>query len=188
GPVQAAAEGPGLAKLGARRKIDDGEVARTVRRLKSEEADSVILALALDHHLVTRLTSLVAVDKTPARPEGARLTRADLPLNLPAGWDFDKVFGEQAPQPATHPVDTRRADADPVRTPFSAAGFRAVAKSALPQPAASAAGKGVPLPTTATDAELRLWLGLALIGASILVVMIGRRRRGVLAPSSIALR
>ena len=24
-----------------------------------------------------------------------KLTRADVPLNLPAGWDFDKVFGEQ---------------------------------------------------------------------------------------------
>jgi len=187
-PLQNAAEGHGLAKLWARRKIDDAEVARTVRRLKSEEADSVILALALDHHLVTRLTSLVAVDKTPSRPEGARLSRADLPLNLPAGWDFDKVFGEQAPQPTTHPVDTRRADADPLRTQFSAAAFRAVAKSALPQPAASAASKGVPLPTTATDAELRLWLGLLLIGASLLVMMIGRRRRNPLAPARIALR
>ncbi len=61
------------------------EVARTLRRATLEDADKTILALALDHRLVTRLTSLVAVDKTPSRPEGARLTRADLPLKLPAG-------------------------------------------------------------------------------------------------------
>ena len=74
-----------------------------------EEADKRILALALDHQLVTRLTSLVAVDKTPSRPEGAPLTLAELPLNLPAGWDFDKVFGER-PQPASR-LHERRADA-----------------------------------------------------------------------------
>ena len=48
---------------------------------------------------MTRLTSLVAVDKTPSRPDGEPLKLAELPLNLPAGWDFDKVFGEQ-PQAA----------------------------------------------------------------------------------------
>ena len=46
-------------------------------------------------HLVTTRTSLVAVDETPSRPEGARLTREELPLLLPAGWDFDTLFGEQ---------------------------------------------------------------------------------------------
>jgi Ca-activated chloride channel family protein len=92
-PLAGAAEGKGLSKLWARRKIADAEVARTLRKTTLEESDKAILALALDHRLVTRLTSLVAVDKTPSRPEGARLTRADLPLNLPAGWEFDKVFG-----------------------------------------------------------------------------------------------
>ncbi|MFL5100733.1 MAG: marine proteobacterial sortase target protein [Xanthobacteraceae bacterium] len=171
-----AAEGQGLSKLWARRKITDAEVARTLRRLKPEEADAVILALALDHHLVTRLTSLIAVDKTPSRPDGARLTRADLPLNLPAGWDFDRVFGEQPP-PATQPSDTRRADrTDRTRlAQLDAAAFRAVAQSALPRPAAAPAAKGVSLPQTATDAELRLWFGLLLMGASFVLLMLGRR-------------
>ena len=109
-PLANAAEGKGLSKLWARRKIADAEVARTTRQATPEEADKRILALALDHQLVTRLTSLVAVDKTPSRPDGARLTRADLPLNLPAGWDFDKVFGERPQLPAA-PTE-RRADAD----------------------------------------------------------------------------
>jgi Ca-activated chloride channel family protein len=175
-PLAHAAEGKGLSKLWARRKIDDAELARTLRRLKPEEADFLILALALDHHLVTRLTSLVAVDRTPSRPEGARLTRADLPLNLPAGWDFEKVFGEQPP--ATQPTDMRRADrGDRSQVArLSAAKFRAVAQSSLPRPAGGPTMNSVPLPKTATDAELRIWFGLMLIAASLALVLIGRRR------------
>ena len=94
-PLANAAEGKGLSKLWARRKIADAEVARTTRQASPEDADKTILALALEHQLVTRLTSLVAVDKTPSRPEGAPLKVAELPINLPAGWDFEKVFGER---------------------------------------------------------------------------------------------
>ena len=89
-PIASAAEGKGLSKLWARRKIDDAEVSRTLRQASPEDADKTILALALEHQLVTRLTSLVAVDKTPSRPDGAPLKLTELPLNLPAGWDFAK--------------------------------------------------------------------------------------------------
>src|SRR5215470_7497335 len=92
-PVANAAEGQGLSKVWARRKIADAEVARRLGQATREDTDRRILALALGHHLVSRLTSLVAVDTTPSRPAGVHLTRAELPLNLPAGWDFDKVFG-----------------------------------------------------------------------------------------------
>src|SRR4029434_5346638 len=102
------AQGSGLSKLWARRKIADAEVGRTLRTITADEADKRILALALDHHLVTRLRSLVAVDKAPSRPEGARLTLAEIPLNLPAGWEFDKVFGPQ-----------RGAPLDPTLTPIA---------------------------------------------------------------------
>src|SRR5262249_22029555 len=94
-PLAHAASGEGLSKLGARRKIEDAELARTTRKLATTEADKQILDLALQHQLVTRLTSLVAVDQTPSRPEGASLKVSELPLNLPAGWDFKKVFGER---------------------------------------------------------------------------------------------
>ena len=68
---------------------------------------------------MTRLTSLVAVDKTPSRPEGEPLKVSELPINLPAGWDFAKVFGERpqcrrrrrrngAPKPATPGFRSRR--------------------------------------------------------------------------------
>ena len=111
-PLAKAADGQGLSKLWARRKIADAEVARTLRQIDAEEADRRILALALEHHLVSRLTSLVAVDTTPSRPDGARLTRADLPLNLPAGWDFDKVFGRRA-RAGPAPRRSDRADVAP---------------------------------------------------------------------------
>lgn len=85
--------GKGISKLWARRKITDAEVARSLAQITGDEADARVLALGLDHQLVTSQTSLVAVDKTPSRPAGEPLTRADLPLNLPAGWDFDTLFG-----------------------------------------------------------------------------------------------
>ena len=117
-PLANAAQGKGLSKLWARRKISDAEVARTTRQVNPEEADKTILALALEHQLVSRLTSLVAVDKTPSRPEGEPLKLTELPLNLPAGWDFAKVFGEHPQLPA--PPTERRADAGDTRTQLAA--------------------------------------------------------------------
>jgi Ca-activated chloride channel homolog len=185
-PLAQAVEGRGLSKLWARRKIADAEVARTLRQITPDEADRRILALALDHHLVTRLTSLVAVDQTPSRPDGARLIRAEIPLNLPAGWDFDKVFGgERSPAPV--PTE-RRAAAEPTRQ-AQLATYAAVAVSSVPKPAApkfvSAPRGGATLPPTATDAELRLWFGL-LLCASGLILMVIRRRRQPAARAALA--
>jgi len=175
-PLAQAVEGRGLSKLWARRKIADAEVARTLRQITPEEADGRILALALDHHLVTRLTSLVAVDQTPSRSDGARLTRAEIPLNLPAGWDFDKVFGGER-SPAQVPAE-RRAGAEPAQH-AQLATYAAVAVSSAPKPAApkfvSAPRGGATLPQTATDAELRLWLGLGLCGSGLVLLLIWRR-------------
>jgi Ca-activated chloride channel family protein len=173
-PIADAAEGRGLSKVWARRKIADAEVLRTLRRLGMDEADKQILALALEHGLVTRLTSLVAVDKTPSRPEGARLTRAELPLNLPAGWEFEKVFGrDRAPLPPSDATETRRADADDMLR-LAAAG--AVAQTAKPVPMMKALG-GVQLPKTATDAELRMLFGLLFLAVSLLLLALRRMMR-----------
>ena len=117
-PLANAAEGKGLSKLWARRKIADAEVARTTRQETPEDADKTILALALEHQLVTRLTSLVAVDKTPSRPEGEPLKLSELPINLPAGWDFAKVFGER-PQLPVAPKE-RRAETGDARVQVAA--------------------------------------------------------------------
>ena len=161
-PLANAAEGKGLSKLWARRKISDAEVARTTRQISPEEADKAILALALQHQLVSRLTSLVAVDKTPSRPEGTPLKLTDLPLNLPAGWDFAKVFGERPQLPK--PPAERRADASDVQA--------AMAKR--PRPAIMP--DTIRLPKTATDAELRATTGAVLLMLSVLLSLYNRRR------------
>jgi len=89
-----AAEGAGVAKLWARRRIADAEVALELGLITDDVATEEIARLGLAFSIVTRETSLVAVDKTPSRPAGARLTEEELPLNLPAGWDFDALFGD----------------------------------------------------------------------------------------------
>jgi Ca-activated chloride channel family protein len=163
-PLAHAAEGKGLSKLWARRKIADAEVARTLGKAAPEAADKTILSLALEHHLVTRLTSLVAVDTTPSRPEGEPLKLADLPLNLPAGWDFAKVFGEQ-PKPLAPPSE-RRADASDGRVQLALRKHPPVVAPASP----------IVLPKTATDAELKLIGGAALLLLALVMLVIPRRR------------
>jgi Ca-activated chloride channel homolog len=95
-PLERAVAGQGISQLWARRQITDVEVARTLGQIDWETGDARILKLALDHHLVTSLTSLVAVDRTPKRPAGVPLTREEIPIDLPAGWDFDHIFGSPA--------------------------------------------------------------------------------------------
>ncbi|HJZ20078.1 MAG TPA: marine proteobacterial sortase target protein, partial [Bradyrhizobium sp.] len=152
-PLASAAEGKGLSKLWARRKITDAEVARSLRQIAPDDADKTILALALEHQLVTRLTSLVAIDKTPSRPDGEPLKLTELPLNLPAGWDFAKVFGEH-PQPPS-PVMERRADAGD--TNLKPVNLK------RPLPVVTPTPDTVRLPKTATDAELKMIAGSVLL-------------------------
>jgi len=166
-PLAQAAEGKGLSKVWARRKISDAEVARTMRQATSEDADKTILALALEHQLVTRLTSLVAVDRTPSRPAGEPLKLAELPINLPAGWDFAKVFGERPHLPAQ--PGERRAD--------TGDGQLKLASLKRAKPAPIAGPDTVTLPKTATDAELSMILGAILLALSLLLVASNRRQR-----------
>ena len=162
-PIANAAEGKGLSKLWARRKIDDAEVTRTLRQVSPGESDKTILALALEHQLVTRLTSLVAVDKTPSRPDGAPLKLTELPLNLPAGWDFEKVFGER-PKPPAPPAE-RRAELGNAHAQLAS----------LKRPAVTPAPNTVMLPKTATDAELSMIIGSLLLALSLVLFVFNRR-------------
>jgi Ca-activated chloride channel family protein len=84
-----------VAKLWAYRRIAEVEAERWSGETSYERADESIEELGMAFHLVTSRTSLIAVDDTPSRPEGAMLTREELPLLLPAGWDFDHLFGVQ---------------------------------------------------------------------------------------------
>jgi Ca-activated chloride channel homolog len=164
-PLANAAQGRGLSKLWARRKIADAEVAQTMHTLTADDANKAILVLALEHQLVTRLTSLVAVDQTVSRPAGEPLRVSELPLNLPAGWDFEKVFGERAKAlPAAAPIERRAEDRDG-RTRLASA---ATSPANQPQPS-------VVLPATATDAEWKMIAGTVLMAFAL--IFAHRRRR-----------
>ena len=76
--------GDNLAKLWARKKIealDDSLMFGTDPELTQLQ----ITGLALDYELLTRHTSLVAVDKTPRRPADEQLAQTQIPGLLPAG-------------------------------------------------------------------------------------------------------
>jgi Ca-activated chloride channel homolog len=162
-PVSKAASGKGIAKLWARRKIADFEVASTLGSMTYDDANKAILSMALTHQLVSSQTSLVAIDKTPKRPPGYKLTRADVPLNLPAGWDFDKVFGE--PEPSVKQRDAQATE------------FKQLA--VLQRPAAAPVDKQVMLPQGSTPMELMALLALVLLALSIGLRLASRNRPGL---------
>jgi Ca-activated chloride channel family protein len=122
--LAAAIDSPAVAKLWANRRIADVEAARWADETDDATADEAIAQLGLAYNLVTSQTSLVAVDETPSRPEGAQLTREELPLLLPAGWDFDTLFGGQAAKAAMNRADMEAADqSQAMELPQTATGY-----------------------------------------------------------------
>ncbi len=84
-----------VAALWARAKIE--AVSDQLRRGADPQSVQVkIVEIALRHHLLSEHTALIAVDPMPARPLEARLVSASVPLNLPAGWRYESVFGDAA--------------------------------------------------------------------------------------------
>lgn len=90
----------GISTLWARNKI-----AALMEQKRDNEFESIkqlIIDTALEHHLVSKFTSLVAVDVTPVRPLDKNLGSHAIPTHLPAGWDHNKVFGQPFPATATN--------------------------------------------------------------------------------------
>lgn len=103
-------EGAGVHKLWARKKVDS--LTDAMRTGKSG-LEPEILAVALEHHIVSELTSLVAVDVTPVRKDGEPLSSTSLPTSVPGmlprggtGWPLQLLFGALALVVAT--IWTRR--------------------------------------------------------------------------------
>ncbi|OWO96220.1 marine proteobacterial sortase target protein [Rhizobium esperanzae] len=169
-----AADGNGISKLWARRKIDDFE-ARAYEHQDPAALDKNIETVALAHHLVSRVTSLVAVDVTPSRPATETLGSAKLPLNLPEGWDFGKVFGENAVPSGgaeRHGAATPVGSAEPQRTAAATQDLAAspeIANLMAAAPTAKAAtliaqkSSTVNLPQTATRADEQIMRGLTML-------------------------
>lgn len=152
---QANARG-GVSKLWARKKIAALELDRARGAASKAETDTAILSIALDHSLISRLTSLVAMDITPSRPEGDGVVTRDVPLNFPDGWDFAKVFGEP-PMVRSEP-ELAEVAPDSAMAPAEA------------QPVVV---EEVVLPRTATLSDLKLILG----GLLLLLSLIALARR-----------
>jgi len=91
--ITRASDSPSVAKLWARRRIDDIEADSLLGVIDYDEADAAIAELGLAFSLVTSQTSLVAVEEKRSRPEGTPLREEDLPVNLPDGWDFETLLG-----------------------------------------------------------------------------------------------
>ncbi|MCF6325398.1 MAG: marine proteobacterial sortase target protein [Gammaproteobacteria bacterium] len=85
----------GIATMWARAKI----AALMDRIHEGEEEKKIkpaVVNIALQHNLVSKYTSLVAVDMTPVRPVDEVLDTLALPVNLPKGQAHAKIFGRHA--------------------------------------------------------------------------------------------
>jgi Ca-activated chloride channel homolog len=181
-PLSKAASADGIGKVWARRTISDLEI----ERLSSGDPESVdrkIETLALDHHLVSRLTSLVAVDITPSRPLDQPLGSATVPLDLPAGWDFDAVYGEQPGMAPAVPMQKAQAGSPQFMamadTRMIAAAPSLEAAEAL---AATTAANTVVLPQTATLAGRDIMIGLLMILFAAMLFVATQLLSGTFAP------
>ena len=96
---------PGIGALWARARIAAlGDQER--RGADGAAIRTSIIDTALAHHLVSRFTSLVAVDKTPVRHSNDPLKRERVPNLMPRGQSAGVIFG--FPATATNAQELRR--------------------------------------------------------------------------------
>jgi Ca-activated chloride channel homolog len=87
---------PGITTLWARQRVEDlMDVWRRADPAAQAQIREDVIAHAIRYHLVTRFTSLVAVEEVVVNPSGQSAT-APVPSELPAGWQMEKVFGAPA--------------------------------------------------------------------------------------------
>jgi len=86
------AQSRGVAALWARARIAD-LLDKERRGADVEETRSAIIETALKHHLVSKHTSLVAIDKTPVRLAGDPLLQEQLPNLMAHGQSSRAIFG-----------------------------------------------------------------------------------------------
>ena len=103
-PLDQGAKQIGIAKLWAREKISNLErnrVSLNPNENQKAHMDRKLLQTALNYGLVSRLSSMVAVDITPSRPVGVELGSKKLKAAIPDGWDpkqFDYNYNQIVPQ------------------------------------------------------------------------------------------
>jgi len=93
---------PGITTLWARQRVEElVDHWRESDENGQAEIRASVIAHAIRYRLVTRFTSLVAVEEVVVNAGGQSKT-VPVPTELPAGWQMEKVFGA----PATGTADT----------------------------------------------------------------------------------
>jgi len=98
-PMRGGQPGSGVGVLWARAKIKDLMDNMAVNPGNSSMQTTLkqsIIDVALQHHLVSKYTSLVAIDKTPVREIWERLNSRQMPNQMPYGSTMGMVVGSFA--------------------------------------------------------------------------------------------
>lgn len=152
--LASAVPGKGIGKLWARRKV---ETLMDRRRdgMAEDEVRDAVLKVALPHQIISKYTSLVAIDKPVSRPSGEALRSQAVPTNPPKGWTPPPKAGSGD----VNPMDRAQAPAQ-----------QQVAQVAI-------GGTAVQLHArTATPAQMKLLIGLLLIALATTMFVLMRRR------------
>jgi Ca-activated chloride channel family protein len=127
-PLDSGADNPGIGALWARAKI--AALHDEERRGADAELTRIeVIDTAITHHLVSKYTSLVAVDKTPVRPAGDPLYSERVPNLLPYGQSMNAIFG--FPATATNALVLQRRGLMLLLAALLLFGARALRRSAL---------------------------------------------------------
>ena len=94
-PLVGGQQGNGVAPLWARAKIK-ALMDSLIEGANKDVVKKEVIDVALQHHLVSKYTSLVAVEKTPSRPMWDSLNTRAVPNNLPHGSTMGQVVGSFA--------------------------------------------------------------------------------------------
>jgi Ca-activated chloride channel family protein len=87
---------PAITTLWARQRVEElMDQWRHAEENDRTEIRSTVIAHAVRYRLVTRFTSLVAVEEIVTNVNG-QSKKVAVPTELPAGWDMEKVFGAPA--------------------------------------------------------------------------------------------
>ena len=98
-PKSSSADQSGVGVLWARAKIDALMDAGR-RGAPEQDIRAAVIDVAITHHLVSKFTSLVAVDVTPTKPTGIPASKTAVPGNIPEGLTgFDQLPRTATPAP-----------------------------------------------------------------------------------------
>lgn len=158
---------PAIPTLWARSKItglmDEYQLGDNSKRKE-------IIDLAVDHHILTKFTSFLAIENRVVNPMSELISLA-IPTDLPHGWDYDAVFGP--PSGGVLPVTyaSRSGGGGPYASMPKPASYKPGAStSSDPQTFAT-----ISLPQTGTKFPLFILIGFTFITVGVIVIFLLKR-------------